>query len=329
MSGTLAVPLVCRTSGELDAALLAHRSAGHAIAFVPTMGALHDGHRSLVEHAVTLAPVVVVSIFVNPSQFDDAADLTRYPKDLAADLVRLTDLAHLAGSASASRAGAPGQLIVYAPGVDDVYPDGPAATIHVADVTDRLCGAWRPGHFDGVATVVDALLRRVRPDVVVLGRKDHQQVVVVRRLVEQRGHDVRIVAAPTVRDPDGIALSSRNQQLDSDGRARACGVPRALAAAVMARRAALGSATPVRVTALVAAAQEVLERAGVTVLDYLEVVDPERIVEVADVLDPDGEALMAIAVHIEVPGGSVRLIDNVVLGDRDDEDRLLAAVGAT
>jgi pantoate--beta-alanine ligase len=329
VSDPRAVPLVCRTSGELDAALLPHRAAGHTIAFVPTMGALHDGHRALVEHAVALAPVVVVSIFVNPSQFDDVADLARYPKDLAADLALLADLAQLAGAAPASLAAGRGQLIVYAPGLDDVYPDGPAATIHVADVTDRLCGASRPGHFDGVATVVDALLRRVRPDVAVFGRKDHQQVVVVRRLVEQRGHDVRIVAAPTVRDPDGIALSSRNQQLDSGARARARSVPRALAAAVVARRAALATGTQLRVPELLAAAHDVLVRAGVTALDYLEVVDPERIVEVLDVLDPDGEALMAVAVHLEVPGGSVRLIDNVVLGDREDEDRLLAAVGAT
>jgi pantoate--beta-alanine ligase len=303
---------VCHDTAALDAALDAHRAAGAAIAFVPTMGALHVGHLALVQHAATLAPVVVVSIFVNPTQFDVASDLERYPRDLTADL----DL--LAGVDAAT-------LVVYAPQVDDVYPDGARTTVHVPDVTERLCGASRPGHFDGVATVVDALLRRVRPTVAVFGRKDHQQTVVVRRLVTQRGHDVRIEVAPTVRDDDGVAMSSRNRQLDADGRAQARTVPRALAAAVVLSRRARSAGRPL-------AAQELLATAGAVLdvrdVDYLELVDPERITPSGEVLAADVPVLLAAAVHVDGRHGPVRLIDNVLLGDAADEDRLLAAVGA-
>jgi pantoate--beta-alanine ligase len=322
--------LLCRDAVSLDAALAPHRAHGTTVAFVPTMGALHVGHRSLVEHAASLAPVVVVSIFVNPTQFDVAADLARYPRDLTADLALL-------GEVDAAT------IVVYAPEVSDLYPDGAVATVHVGEVTERLCGASRPGHFDGVATVVDALLRRVRPDVAVFGRKDHQQVVVVRRLVAERGHDVRIVAAPTVRDEDGIAISSRNQHLDADGRAQARAVPRALAAAVIHVRRARAEGREVEVAELLAAARAVLEgragaqdaaavlgagAGGVRDIDYLELVDAERIAPLPALVDAQGPALLAVAVHVDGRAGAVRLIDNVLLGDIGDEDRLLAAVGA-
>jgi pantoate--beta-alanine ligase len=319
MSDAHTIPHVCRRSSELEAVLAPHRTAGERIAFVPTMGALHEGHLSLVRHAATLAPVVVVSIFVNPTQFDVATDLARYPRDLDRDLVLL----------ATAVPDAAGRTIVYAPDVDDLYPDGPVTTVHIAGVTERLCGASRPGHFDGVATVVDLLLERVRPDVAVFGRKDHQQVVVVRQLVAERGHDVDIVAAPTVRDADGIALSSRNQLLDADGRLRARGVPRALAAAVIAARSARTSGGTLRTAELVALARDVLRDAGVDELDYLEVVDPQRIVALPEQLEAHREALLAVAVHVPGRTGPVRLIDNVVLGDVDDEERLLAAVGRT
>jgi len=319
--------VLCRDRAALDAALAPHRAAGRGIAFVPTMGALHEGHRSLVAHAAGVAPVVVVSIFVNPTQFDVAADLDRYPRDLAADLALLADVDAAA-------------MVVYAPEVEALYPDGAVATVHVAGVTERLCGASRPGHFDGVATVVDALLRQVRPAVAVFGRKDHQQVVVVRRLVAERGHEVRIEAAPTVRDADGIAVSSRNQHLDERGRAQARTVPRALAAVVRHLRLERLSGHAVDAAGLLDIARAVLDgRAaqdeasgsadvdGVRDVDYLELVDPELIAPVPTRLDPHGRVLLAVAVHVDGRRGTVRLIDNVLLGDLHDEDRLLEAVG--
>jgi pantoate--beta-alanine ligase len=301
---------VCRDAAAIEAALAAHRAAGDAIAFVPTMGALHEGHRSLVVHAATLAPVVVVSIFVNPTQFDVADDLARYPRDLEADVATL---ATIEGAS----------VLVYAPDIGDLYPDGPVASLHVGEVTELLCGASRPGHFDGVATVVDALLRRVRPEVAVFGRKDHQQMIVVRRLVAEHGHDVRIEAAPTVRDADGIAVSSRNQHLDADGRAQARTIPRALARAVLDVRRCRDRSSDIDVAALLATTRDALR---VRDVDYVELVDPERIAMLPSILDAHARALLAIAVHVDGRSGPVRLIDNVLLGDVEDEDRLLAAV---
>jgi pantoate--beta-alanine ligase len=307
---------VCRDAASLERTLAPLRAAGASVAFVPTMGALHEGHRSLVEHAATLAAVVVVSIFVNPTQFDVADDLARYPRDLASDLALLASIGTLD----------PAVLVVYAPDVADVYPDGPVADLHIGEVTERLCGASRPGHFDGVATVVDALLRRVRPDVAVFGRKDHQQVVVVSHLVASQGHAVRIDAAPTVRDADGIAVSSRNQQLDDAGRAQARSIPRALARAVRDVRQARAQGDDIDPAALVAATRSGLD---VHDVDYVELVDAERITALSARLDPHARALLAIAAHVDGRSGPVRLIDNVLLGDLDDEDRLLAAVDAT
>ncbi len=302
---------VCRDASALASTLAPHRAAGTSIALVPTMGALHEGHLSLVEHAAALAPVVVVSIFVNPTQFDVADDLARYPRDLEADLATLVALDA-------------GSIVVYAPEVADVYPDGPVVSVHVGEVTERLCGASRPGHFDGVATVVDALLRLVRPGVAVFGRKDHQQVTVVRRLVETQGHDVRIEAAPTVRDADGIALSSRNRQLSDAGRMQARSIPRALARAVLEVRDARAQRSDIDTTALLATTRSALE---VRDVDYVELVDAERITALPARLDPDERALLAIAVHLDGRSGPVRLIDNVLVGDVEDEERLLAAVG--
>ena len=317
MSGTV---VRCDDRRALDAALGPVRAAGEQVAFVPTMGALHHGHLALVERAATLAPTVVVSIFVNPTQFDAAADLASYPRTLDADLALLADAAATSGA----------RLVVYVPSVADVYPDGPATTIHIDGVTEHLCGASRPGHFDGVATVVDALLRAVRPTVLVMGRKDHQQLVVVRRLVAEHAHAVVVDAAPTVRDPDGIAVSSRNRLLDDTARVLARRAPRALAAGVALVRAARASGDMVDPAAVRAAARAVLEGEGLRI-DYLETVDPDRIVPVDDPLPPDRPLLLAVAVHVasahpDAPP-TVRLIDNVLLGDVEDEQRLLDAVG--
>ena len=315
MSGTLER---CDDRAALAAALAGSRDAGHDIAFVPTMGALHVGHRALIERATTLAPVVVVSIFVNPTQFDRATDLASYPRTLDADLALLADIAASTGA----------RILAYVPTVDDVYPEGAVSTLHVPEVTEHLCGATRPGHFDGVATVVDALLRAVRPTVLVMGRKDHQQLVVVRRLVAMQGHDVHVDAAPTVRDVDAVAVSSRNTLLDVAARERARRIPRALAAAVTVARDARASGGMLDAADARAAAAAVLAADGDLRIDYLESVDPDRIVPVAGVVDAARELLLAVAVHVASRERTVRLIDNVLLGDVEDEDRLLAALAA-
>jgi len=318
------VPLeVTRDTAALDAALAPARAAGTPVALVPTMGALHDGHLALVRRAAELAPVVVVTVFVNPTQFDVAADLDAYPRDLDGDLAALAALA--AGP------DAPARLVVHAPTVADVYPDGPGVTRRAGDVGTHLCGATRPGHFDGVATVVDRLLALVRPDVAVFGRKDFQQVAVVRRLVAEAGQAVRVEAAPTVREPDGVARSSRNLLLDADGRRLARRVPRALAAAVAIARAARdrGAALdPGTVRAALRAGLAPPGRASGLEVVYAEAADPDAVVPLDAPVAPDVPVLAAVAVTVPGRGLRVRLIDNVVLGDVADEDRLLAAVAA-
>jgi pantoate--beta-alanine ligase len=309
----------CDDRVALDATLTSARELGQDIAFVPTMGALHGGHLALVRHAATLAPTVVVSIFVNPTQFDAAEDLAAYPRTLEADLDALDALV--------ATGEVPG-LVVYVPSVEDLYPDGPARTLHVPDVTEHLCGASRPGHFDGVATVVDVLLRAVRPSVLVLGRKDHQQLVVVRRMIVQQGHDVRVEPAPTVRDADGVAASSRNLLLDAPAREVAGRIPRALADAVALARAARASGSPLDPDALRTAVHRGLApEEGRCRVDYAEVVDPELVVPVHGPTPAATQLLVAVAVHVVSGERSVRLIDNVLLGDVADEQRLLDAVG--
>jgi pantoate--beta-alanine ligase len=317
MSGPL---LRCADRHALADALADARTSDEPIAFVPTMGALHEGHLALVRRAVELAPHVVVSIFVNPTQFDRASDLAAYPRTLDADLAHLGALASDIGA----------RVVAYVPDVDDVYPDGPDRTLHIPDVTDHLCGASRPGHFDGVATVVDALLRAVRPTVLVMGRKDHQQLVVVRRLIAQQGHRVQVEAVPIVRDHDAVAVSSRNALLDRRARTVARSVPRALGAGVAVARAARAVGEAVDPAGVRAAAAALLVGDDLRI-DYLETVDPERIVPVDGPVTgpPEGPgSLLAVAVHVTTDGGrgSVRLIDNVLLGDVADEQRLLDAL---
>lgn len=308
---------VTRDAAALEAALGPARAAGTAIALVPTMGALHAGHLALVRRAAELAPVVVVTVFVNPTQFDVAADLDAYPRDLAGDLEALAPLAE--------GPGAPARLVVHAPGVADVYPDGPGVTRRVGAVGAHLCGATRPGHFDGVATVVDRLLALVRPTVAVFGRKDFQQVAVVRALVAEAGHPVRIEDAPTVREADGVARSSRNALLDAVGRDLARRVPRALAAAVGVARDARAAGRPLDPDAVRSTLRTALDADGLEVV-YAEAADPVTIVPLTAPVGPGGSVLAAVAVTVPGTALRVRLIDNVVLGDVEDEERLLAAV---
>ena len=298
------------TIAELRARVARLRAAGATIGFVPTMGALHEGHLALVRLAAEQADEVVVSIFVNPTQFDRDDDLAAYPRDLAGDERALAGL------------GAAAPTLVFAPAASELYPRPPATSVRVAGLDDHLCGASRPGHFDGVGLVVVKLLNLVEPDLAVFGRKDRQQLQIVRRLVADLDLPVEPVAAPTVREPDGVALSSRNRRLSVEERGSARALPRALRAAVLTARRARTAGEELPVATLREAALEVLDVPGVEV-DYLEVVDPDGLQPVTGPLAPDDVVVVAVAAHV----GAVRLIDNVEVGDLPDEERLLDAVG--
>ena len=275
-----------RTGGEVRAALAPARRAERTIGLVPTMGALHAGHLSLIQRAREDCDVVVVSVFVNPTQFDDAADLRAYPRDDSRDF------------ALAAEAGAD---IVYAPSVEQVYPDGFATTVRVRGVTETLEGAHRgPGHFDGVTTVVAKLLNLVAPGAAYFGQKDAQQTVVIRRLVADLELPVRIEVCPTVREPDGLALSSRNARLSADERRSAATLSRGLAAA-----AGLVAGGERDAAELVGAARAPLEAAELEI-DYVELVDPDDLRPVAQV---GRRGLLLVAARV----GATRLIDNAIL----------------
>ncbi len=275
-----------RTVAELRSALSAPRREGRPIGLVPTMGALHEGHLSLIRRAREECGHVVVSLFVNPSQFNERADLERYPRRERED------------AALAARAGAE---LLFAPSAEEVYPPGFATAVEVFGLTDRLEGEARGSeHFRGVATVVTKLLCMALPDVAYFGQKDAQQVLVIRRLAADLNLPVRIEALPTVREPDGLALSSRNALLSPGERARALGLSAALRAAE-----ALAASGERSAAALLAAAHAELARHGVEP-EYVALAHP-RTLEPLDALE--GDALLAIAARV----GDVRLIDNVTL----------------
>jgi pantoate--beta-alanine ligase len=286
---------VIRAVAELQRLADAERAAGRRIALVPTMGALHAGHLTLVEAARARADRVWVSIFVNPAQFDDARDLARYPRTLASDL-------------EACRAA--GVDAVFAPAPESMYDPSHQTWVDVSELTRPLCGAARPGHFRGVTTVVAKLLLAAKPHVAVFGEKDFQQLAVVRRMVHDLGFDVEVVGAPIARAADGVALSSRNQNLDPEARAEATVLARALDAAERALLA--GEREAVSLLRLVRAEIAKAPRAHV---DYAELRDPETLAPAPARLE--APALLALAVHFAPPaaaaGASVRLIDNRVL----------------
>ncbi|GAA5147755.1 pantoate--beta-alanine ligase [Microbacterium pseudoresistens] len=277
---------ILRTIAEVRGAVADARGAGKSIGLVPTMGAFHEGHLSLMRRARERDGLVVVSLFVNPTQFGANEDLGAYPRDEQRD---------------AALAEAEGVDILFAPTADEVYPDGFATTIHVAGLTEVLCGAQRgPHHFDGVATVVAKLFGIACPDTAYFGQKDAQQVMVVRRVVRDLNLDVRIEACPIVREPDGLAMSSRNVYLDADARTQATALNRALDAASAAAEAGERDASR-----LLTAAQRVLDDAGIAP-EYLELRDADDL-RTVDRLDAD--ALLAVAARV----GTARLIDNHVL----------------
>jgi pantoate--beta-alanine ligase len=284
-----------RTVAEVRAAVAAARSEGRTIGLVPTMGALHAGHLALA-HAARRRCFVVMSIFVNPTQFNDGADLAAYPRDEQLD----AELAHDAGVD-----------VLFVPSVEEVYPPGFSTTVSVAVVTEPLEGAHRgAAHFDGVTTVVTKLLNMVGPDVAFFGQKDAQQAVVVKRLVRDLDLPVTIEVCPTVREPDGLALSSRNARLSAEDRSRAVALSRALEAAREALAA--GERSP---GAVVAAARAELLREGVEP-EYLELVDAPTLAPVGAIGVDAGsqELLVAVAARI----GGTRLIDNALVRVRPD-----------
>lgn len=263
------------------------RAAGRRIALVPTMGALHEGHLSLVRVGLARADRVVASIFVNPTQFGAGEDYAIYPRDLAGDCEKLR------------RAGCD---VVFAPPVSEIYPPGWSTWVDVEGTLGTgLCGRARPGHFRGVTTVVSRLFHAAKPHLAVFGEKDYQQVAVIRRMTRDLLMDVEIVAAPTVREADGLAMSSRNQNLSELERDQA----RALNAALADARNLLRSGER-NAARLVEAARRRLEDASLARIDYVELVDPDTLEPVEKI---ETSAVMALAVFFS----KSRLIDNALL----------------
>lgn len=269
----------------LSRALKEFRGAGNSVALVPTMGALHDGHMALVAEARRRADRVVVSIFVNPRQFGPNEDFAAYPRRADSDAAKL---------------GAAGVDVLWMPELAEMYPDGFATNIRVAGLPDRLCGAARPGHFDGVATVVAKLFNQVRPDVALFGEKDWQQLAIIRRMAADLDMDIDIIGFPTQRAEDGLALSSRNAYLDPQERAAALALPRALGQAVTALEKGADIAQTL------AAIGPALRNAGFSAVDYVELVDAVTLMPL-DRLDRPARLLAAARI------GKARLIDNLAV----------------
>ena len=282
-------PIRLRTLSALRETLGEHRRAGRSIGFVPTMGALHDGHVSLVKTARETTDITVVSIFVNPTQFAPGEDLDTYPRTEEADIARLAEV---------------GTDIVYLPSVEEMYPDGSKTNVRVEGMSDLLDGQFRPHFFYGVATVVARLFVHVQPDVAVFGQKDFQQLQIIRRMVRDLGFSIDVIGGETVRDPDGLAQSSRNTYLSADDR---------LAANVMSaalHRARCRMAIGVSVDEALIEARARVAQAGFDRLDYISAVDPDTLE------DLPGDALTAGQVARVLAAawmGKTRLIDNMGL----------------
>ena len=274
-----------RTIRELREHLRAQRTAGRTIGLVPTMGAFHAGHVSLMQQARAATDVVVVSLFVNPTQFAPTEDLSAYPRDEARD---------------AELAAAAGVDVLFAPAADEIYPDGFQTAVTVGALAQPLEGAQRPGHFDGVATVVTKLLNIVGPQVAYFGQKDAQQALIVRRVVRDLDIPVAIEVCPTVREPDGLAMSSRNAYLAPAERERAIALRRALDAAEQA--VASGERDAI---AVAATARDAMTPFGVEP-EYLALVAADSLTPVDQI---DGEILVALAARV----GRARLIDNTLI----------------
>jgi pantoate--beta-alanine ligase len=277
---------IIREIPALRAAVAALKAGGRTLALVPTMGALHAGHMALVAAAAREADHVAASIFVNPAQFGPNEDFDAYPRTEAKDAAMLDDA---------------GAALLWAPNARTVYPAGFATKISVAGLGDHYCGAARPGHFDGVATVVTKLLTQVAPDIALFGEKDWQQLAIIRRLVRDLDLPVRIVGVPIARDSDGLALSSRNAYLSADERAAAAAFPAAL------HQAAVRIAGGADVAAALAAAHDAIKAAGFDRIDYVALCDADSLTPLDHFVAP---ARLLGAARI----GKTRLIDNFPVG---------------
>ncbi len=277
---------ICATISETRAACRQARANRQRLGLVPTMGALHEGHISLVRAAAAQCDAVAVSIFVNPIQFGPAEDLSKYPRPFDRDC-RLLEKE--------------GVEILFAPPVEEIYPDSAVTWVLVEGLSEKLDGRSRPGHFRGVSTIVSKLFHIIEPEAAFFGQKDAAQLAVIRRMVHDLNFPVEIVACPIVREPDGLAMSSRNAYLNREERARALVLQRSLQSAQQEFQAGEREAA-----SLISAGKEVFARELQVILDYFEIVDP-------DTLDPveriSRRSLVAVAAYI----GSTRLIDNVLL----------------
>ena len=291
---------------QLRTALSRYRADGERIGFVPTMGALHDGHLSLVDEVRRRADRVVMSIFVNPLQFGPNEDLARYPRDLAGD---------------AAKAASRDVDLLFTPALEDIYPAESAVMVVPRGLDARWEGEIRPGHFAGVLTVVAKLFNIVQPDVAVFGQKDLQQATLVRAMVRDLDFPVEVLVAPTMREPDGLAMSSRNAYLSADERLRARSLSRSLRVVRQAWRGGVTDAA-----ALAALGRAELERESDVTVDYFALVDADR-------LEPVAQADATTRVIVAARVGRTRLLDNIILGGggsgaRDDLGPEPAAVAA-
>ena len=263
------------------------RRENKTIGFVPTMGALHEGHLSLVQQARQMSDVVIVSLFVNPTQFNEQSDFDKYPRDLTSDAALLTEY----------------QVdYIFAPETSEIYSDNFSTFVYVEGLTETLEGASRPGHFRGVATIVTILFNTIRPDFALFGQKDAQQVAVIKRLTQDLGFDTEIIVVPIVREESGLAMSSRNARLSVEERQKAAVIYAALRKARLATREGERNAT--RLAEIV---REKIESEPLAQIDYIAVVDNETLEPIEKIRE--NAVLIAVAVRF----GKIRLIDNIVL----------------
>ncbi|MBN2565660.1 MAG: pantoate--beta-alanine ligase [Candidatus Eisenbacteria bacterium] len=277
---------ILRSVSDMKASSRVARDEGSVLGFVPTMGYLHEGHLNLVRMAGELVEQVVVSVFVNPTQFGPLEDLDRYPRDFERDRALLEEA---------------GADVVFAPEVSDMYPEGFATAVHIERMGEKLCGAYRPGHFDGVCTVVAKLFEIVRPQLAVFGQKDGQQAAIIERMVEDLNMDVEIVRGPTVREDDGLAMSSRNSYLTDEERQQA---PVLNAALLYARE--LYEAGETDADRVLAEIRSMIESKPAAEVQYISAVDWKTLEERRRL---GAGTMIALAVYF----GKTRLIDNIVL----------------
>jgi pantoate--beta-alanine ligase len=280
---------VLKDPDKLRAACDAARVRGQTVGFVPTMGALHEGHLSLTRLARKRSDFVVCSIFVNPTQFGPNEDLAKYPRDLTGDVAKLGDTVD----------------VVFAPDPNAMYVEGEKTRVRVDDLTLHLCGPHRPGHFEGVTTIVAKLFALIGPSIAIFGKKDYQQLAVLRRMAKDLFFPIEVIGAPLIREPDGLAMSSRNAYLSKEDRQRALGISTGLRDAANAFAKGERTAGILRNLALTKIAPIA------TSIDYVTIADADAIIPLDDASTTPDRVLLAVAIRV----GTTRLIDNVVLGE--------------